>query len=233
MLREFKVDANSGKPQIAYRETITTPSQGEGKLIKQAGGRGQYGHVMVNVRPGERGKGIIVESKVVGGTIPKEYIKPIDQGIQEAMTNGVLAGYPMSDVGVELYDGSYHDVDSNEMAFKIAGSMAFKDAAKKAHPVLLEPVMRVEVVVPEEHMGTIIGDLTSRRGHIQSMDARGGSQIINARVPLSEMFGYATDLRSSTQGRASYSMEPSAFEPVPASIVATIMDTVKPKVARS
>jgi len=216
--REFNVVATVGKPQVAYKETITRMAEGEGRYIKQTGGRGQYGHAKIRLIPRKPGEGYVFENETVGGTIPREFVKPIDQGIQEAMTNGVLAGYPMSDVGVELYDGSYHDVDSNEMAFKIAGSMAFKDAAKRAHPVLLEPVMRVEVVVPEEHMGSIIGDLTSRRGHIQSMDARGGSQIINARVPLSEMFGYATDLRSSTQGRASYSMHFDRYEQAPGAV---------------
>ena len=216
--REFNVEASVGKPQVAYKETITKASEGEGRYIKQTGGRGQYGHARIRLIPRKPGEGYEFENEIVGGTIPKEYIKPIDQGIREAMTTGVLAGYPMDDVKVELYDGSYHDVDSSEMAFKIAGSMAFKDAAKRAHPVLLEPVMRVEVVVPEEYMGDIIGDLTSRRGHIQSMEARGGSQVINSRVPLSEMFGYATDMRSRTQGRGSYSMHFDRYEPAPASV---------------
>jgi elongation factor G len=216
--REFNVEASVGKPQVAYKETITKASEGEGRYIKQTGGRGQYGHARIRLIPRKPGEGYEFENEIVGGTIPKEYIKPIDQGIREAMTTGVLAGYPMDDVKVELYDGSYHDVDSSEMAFKIAGSMAFKDAAKKGHPVLLEPVMRVEVVVPEEYMGDIIGDLTSRRGHIQSMEARGGSQVINSRVPLSEMFGYATDMRSRTQGRGSYSMHFDRYEPAPASV---------------
>jgi len=216
--REFNVEASVGKPQVAYKETITKASEGEGRYIKQTGGRGQYGHARIRLIPRKPGEGYEFENEIVGGTIPKEYIKPIDQGIREAMTTGVLAGYPMDDVKVELYDGSYHDVDSSEMAFKIAGSMAFKDAAKRGHPVLLEPVMRVEVVVPEEYMGDIIGDLTSRRGHIQSMEARGGSQVINSRVPLSEMFGYATDMRSRTQGRGSYSMHFDRYEPAPASV---------------
>ncbi len=216
--REFNVEASVGKPQVAYKETITKAAEGEGRYIKQTGGRGQYGHARIRLIPRKPGEGYEFENEIVGGTIPKEYIKPIDQGIREAMTTGVLAGYPMDDVKVELYDGSYHDVDSSEMAFKIAGSMAFKDAAKKGHPVLLEPVMRVEVVVPEEYMGDIIGDLTSRRGHIQSMEARGGSQVINSRVPLSEMFGYATDMRSRTQGRGSYSMHFDRYEPAPASV---------------
>ena len=210
--REFSVEASVGKPQVAYKETVTRASEGEGRYIKQTGGRGQYGHAKIRMIPRKPGEGYEFENEIVGGSIPKEYIKPIDQGIREAMTTGVLAGYPMDDVKIELYDGSYHDVDSSEMAFKIAGSMAFKDAAKKAHPVLLEPVMRVEVVVPEEYMGDVIGDITSRRGHLQSMEARGGSQVINSRVPLSEMFGYATDIRSRTQGRGAYSMHFDRYE---------------------
>jgi elongation factor G len=213
--REFNVEASVGKPQVAYKETLTRPAEGEGRYIKQTGGRGQYGHAKIKLVPREAGQGFEFVNKVVGGTIPREFIKPIEEGIKEALTTGVLAGYPVDDVGVELYDGSYHDVDSNEMAFKIAGSMAFKDAAQKAKPVLLEPVMRVEVVVPEEFMGDIIGDLNSRRGHIQSMDARGGTQIINARMPLSEMFGYATEMRSRTQGRATYSMHFDRYEQAP------------------
>jgi elongation factor G len=213
--REFNVEASVGKPQVAYKETFTRASEGEGRYIKQTGGRGQYGHAKIKLVPREAGQGFEFVNNVVGGSIPREFIKPIEEGIKEALTTGVLAGYPVDDVGVELYDGSYHDVDSNEMAFKIAGSMAFKDAAQKAKPVLLEPVMRVEVVVPEEFMGDIIGDLNSRRGHIQSMDARGGTQIINARVPLSEMFGYATEMRSRTQGRATYSMHFDRYEQAP------------------
>jgi elongation factor G len=213
--REFNVEASVGKPQVAYKETFTRASEGEGRYIKQTGGRGQYGHAKIKLVPREPGQGFEFVNNVVGGSIPREFIKPIEEGIKEALTTGVLAGYPVDDVGVELYDGSYHDVDSNEMAFKIAGSMAFKDAAQKAKPVLLEPVMRVEVVVPEEFMGDIIGDLNSRRGHIQSMDARGGTQIINARVPLSEMFGYATEMRSRTQGRATYSMHFDRYEQAP------------------
>ena len=225
--REFNVEASVGKPQVAYKETITKAAEGEGRYIKQTGGRGQYGHARIRLIPRKPGEGYEFENEIVGGTIPKEYIKPIDQGIREAMTTGVLAGYPMDDVKVELYDGSYHDVDSSEMAFKIAGSMAFKDAAKRGHPVLLEPVMRVEVVVPEEYMGDVIGDLTSRRGHIQSMEARGGSQVINSRVPLSEMFGYATDLRSRTQGRGSYSMHFDRYEPAPASVSEEVVARVQ------
>ncbi len=227
--REFSVEASVGKPQVAYKETITKASEGEGRYIKQTGGRGQYGHAKIRLIPRKPGEGYQFENEIVGGTIPKEFIKPIDQGIREAMTTGVLAGYPMDDVKIELFDGSYHDVDSSEMAFKIAGSMAFKDAAKKAHPVLLEPVMRVEVVVPEEYMGDVIGDITSRRGHLQSMEARGGSQVINSRVPLSEMFGYATDLRSSTQGRGSYSMHFDRYEPLPGSEADEIIKKVQGK----
>ncbi|HKW02889.1 MAG TPA: elongation factor G [Vicinamibacterales bacterium] len=225
--REFSVEATVGKPQVAYKETVTRPAEGEGKWIKQSGGRGQYGHAKIRLIPRKPGEGYEFVNEIVGGAIPKEFIKPIDQGIREAMTTGVLAGYPMDDVKIELYDGSYHDVDSNEMSFKFAGSMAFKDAAKKAHPVLLEPVMRVEVVVPEEYMGDVIGDLTSRRGHIQQMEVRGGSQVINSRVPLSEMFGYATDLRSSTQGRGSYSMHFDRYEPAPASVSEEVVAKVQ------
>jgi elongation factor G len=213
--REFSVEANVGAPQVAYKETITRAAEGEGRYVKQTGGRGQYGHAKIRIAPRKAGEGYLFENNIVGGTIPKEFIKPIDQGIKEAMTTGVLAGYPIDDVVIDLYDGSYHDVDSNEMAFKIAGSMAFKDAAKRAHPVLLEPVMRVEVTVPEEYMGDVIGDITSRRGHLQSMEARGGTQVINSRVPLAEMFGYATDLRSRTQGRGAYSMHFDRYEQLP------------------
>jgi elongation factor G len=216
--REFNVEATVGKPQVAYKETLTRPADGEMKYAKQTGGRGQYGHAKIHVYPGEPGTGYLFENKIVGGAIPKEYIKPVDEGIKEALTRGVLAGYPIDDVRVELYDGSYHDVDSSEMAFKIAGSMAFQDAAKKAKPVLLEPVMRVEVVVPKEHLGDVMGNLSSRRGHIQAQEDRGGTQIIRARVPLSEMFGYATDLRSRTQGRATYSMHFDRYEPAPSNV---------------
>jgi elongation factor G len=216
--REFGVEATVGKPQVAYKETLTRPADGEMKYAKQTGGRGQYGHVKIHLFPGEPGTGYIFENEVTQGSIPKEFIKPIDEGIKEALTRGVLAGYPIDDVRIELYDGSYHDVDSSEMAFKIAGSMAFQDAAKKAKPVLLEPVMRVEVVVPKEHMGDVMGNLSSRRGQIQSQEDRGGTQIIQARVPLSEMFGYATDLRSRTQGRATYSMHFDRYEPAPQNV---------------
>jgi elongation factor G len=216
--REFGVEALVGKPQVAYKETLTRPADGEMKYAKQTGGRGQYGHAKIHVFPGEPGTGYIFENEIVGGAIPKEFIKPIDEGIKEALTRGVLAGYPIDDVRVELYDGSYHDVDSSEMAFKIAGSMAFQDAAKKARPVLLEPVMRVEVTVPKEYLGDVMGNLSSRRGQIQSQEDRGGTQIVSARVPLSEMFGYATDLRSRTQGRASYSMHFDRYEQAPQNV---------------
>jgi elongation factor G len=216
--REFSVEASVGKPQVAYKETLTRPADGEMKYAKQTGGRGQYGHAKIHLFPGEPGTGYIFENEVTQGSIPKEFIKPIDEGIKEALTRGVLAGYPIDDVRIVLYDGSYHDVDSSEMAFKIAGSMAFQDAAKKAKPVLLEPVMRVEVVVPKDNMGDVMGDLSSRRGRIQSQEDRGGTQIINARVPLSEMFGYATDLRSRTQGRATYSMHFDRYEQAPQNV---------------
>ncbi len=232
MMREFSVEANVGKPQVAYRETIRRPSQAEGKFIRQTGGRGQYGHVKIKLEPNP-GKGYEFENAIVGGTVPKEYIKPVDQGMQEAMEGGVLAGYPMVDIKAILYDGSYHEVDSNEMAFKIAGSMAFKEAARKATPVLLEPVMHVEVVVPEDFMGTIIGDLNSRRGHIEGMEHRAGSQVIKAIVPLAEMFGYATHMRSTTQGRATYSMHFARYEEVPRAVSEEIIARVQGKSAAS
>src|SRR5271168_965281 len=218
MMREYKVEANVGKPQVAYRETIRKHAEAEGKYIRQTGGRGQYGHAKIRVEPNEAGKGFEFVDDIKGGVVPKEYIKPTEQGIREALQGGVLAGYEIVDVKATLFDGSYHDVDSNEMAFKIAGSMAFKEAARKATPVLLEPVMSVEVVVPEEYMGTIIGDLNSRRGRIEGMEHRAGSQVIKANVPLSEMFGYATHMRSSTQGRANYSMHFHRYEEAPRSV---------------
>ncbi len=227
--REFNVEASTGRPQVAYKETLTRAADGEMKYAKQTGGRGQYGHAKIHLYPGEPGTGYVFENKIVGGAIPREFIKPVDEGIKEALTRGVLAGYPIDDVRIELYDGSYHDVDSSEMAFKIAGSMAFQDAAKKAKPVLLEPVMRVEVVVPKEHLGSVMGDLSSRRGHIQSQEDRGGTQIINARVPLSEMFGYATDLRSSTQGRATYSMHFDRYEQAPSNVSEEVVARVQGK----
>jgi elongation factor G len=229
MMREFNVQANVGKPQVAYRETIRKQSQAEGKYIRQTGGSGQYGHVRIRLEPNEPGKGYEFVNEVVGGVIPKEFIKPVDQGIKEAMEGGVLAGYEMVDVKATLYDGSYHDVDSNEMAFKIAGSMAFKEAARKASPVLLEPVMSVEVVVPEEYMGTIIGDLSSRRGRIEGIEHRAGSQVIKAMVPLAEMFGYATNMRSNTQGRATFSMHFSRYEEAPRAVAEEIVAKVQGK----
>jgi elongation factor G len=216
--REFGVEATVGKPQVAYKETLTRAADGDGRYVKQTGGRGQYGHAKIHLFPGEPGTGYIFEDETKGGTIPKEFIKPINEGIKEALTRGVLAGYPIDDVRIELYDGSFHDMDSSEMAFKIAGSMAFQDAAKRARPVLLEPVMRVEVVVPKDYMGDVMGNLASRRGQIQSQEDRGGTQIIQARVPLSEMFGYATDLRSRTQGRATYSMHFDRYEQAPQNV---------------
>ncbi|PYR58470.1 MAG: elongation factor G, partial [Acidobacteria bacterium] len=227
--REFNVEASVGRPQVAYKETLTRPAEGEGRYIRQTGGRGQYGHAKIRLVPRQPGEGYEFINNIVGGKIPKEFIKPIDEGIREAMTTGVLAGYPVDDVGIELYEGSYHDVDSSEMAFKIAGSMAFKDAAHRAKPVLLEPVMRVEVVVPKEYMGDVMGNLSSRRGQIQSQEDRGGSQIIQARVPLSEMFGYATDLRSRTQGRATYSMHFDRYEPAPQNVSEEVVARVQGK----
>jgi elongation factor G len=225
LLREFKVGANIGKPQVSYRETIKKKAGAEGKYIRQTGGRGQYGHCVIKIEPKERGKGYSFVNKIVGGSIPKEYIPAIEKGIVEAMENGVVAGYPVIDVEVRLLDGSYHEVDSSEMAFKIAGSMAFKEAAKKADPVLLEPIMRVEVVVPEEYLGDVMGDLSSRRGRVLGMHPRGNAQVINAHVPLKEMFGYATDLRSITQGRATYTMIFDHYEEVPVNIVEEILKT--------
>ncbi|HET7463997.1 MAG TPA: elongation factor G [Longimicrobium sp.] len=228
MLREFKVDANVGRPQVAYRETIRkTVEKVEGKFVRQTGGSGQYGHVVINMSPAEPGQGFVFEDKVVGGVIPREFIKPAEQGMREAMDTGVLAGYPMVDVKVQLVFGSYHDVDSSEIAFKIAGSMAFKEAARRAGPVLLEPVMSVEVVTPSDYMGDVIGDLSSRRGKIQGMDQRGDAQVITAMVPLSEMFGYSTSLRSMSQGRAVYSMQFAHYEEVPKSKAEEIVAKVR------
>ena len=222
MLREFKVEANVGKPQVAYKETIRKPASSDTKYARQSGGKGQYAHVKMNIEPNPN-KGYEFVNNIVGGAIPKEYIEPANQGIQGAMQSGVIAGYPVVDVKVTLYDGSYHEVDSSEMAFKIAGSMAFKDASKKADPVLLEPIMKVTVIVPEEYMGDVIGDLNSRRGEIQGFEERTGAKQINAHVPLSEMFGYATDLRSKTQGRGQYVMEPDGYKEVPKSIAEKII----------
>jgi len=229
LLREFKVEANVGKPQVASRATIRRKAEAEGRFVRQTGGRGQYGHVWLEVEPGEPGQGFVFENKIVGGKIPREYIPPVEKGIREAMETGVLAGYPMVDVTVRLTDGSYHEVDSSEMAFKIAGSIGFKEGCRKAHPVLLEPIMQVEVVVPEEYMGDVIGDLNSRRGRIISMDPRGSSQVIRATAPLAEMFGYATDLRSFTQGRATYTMQFARYEEVPTNVAEEIMAKVAGK----
>ncbi len=227
LLREFKVDANVGKPQVAYRETIKKKVTAEGKFVRQSGGRGQYGHVVLELEPQEPGKGFEFVNKTVGGSVPKEYVAPTQKGIEEAMQNGVLAGYPVVDIKITLIDGSYHDVDSSEMAFKIAGSMGFKEGAAKATPALLEPVMAVEVVCAEEYMGDIIGDLSSRRGRVQGMNVRGAGRVISAQVPLSEMFGYATDIRSKTQGRATYTMQFAHYEEVPKNISEQIIAKVK------
>ncbi len=221
--REFKVEANVGKPQVAYKETIRENVKVEGKFIRQSGGRGQYGHVWLEMEPLEPGSGIVFESKIVGGVVPKEYIKPIEEGIREAADSGILAGYPVIDFKATLVDGSYHEVDSSEMAFKIAGSMAFKEGCKKGKSVILEPIMKVEVTVPEEYMGDVIGDINSRRGKMEGMESRAGNQIIRGFIPLSEMFGYATDLRSKTQGRGTYAMEPSHYEEVPKSVLEAIV----------
>ena len=228
MKREFGVEANVGKPQVAYRETIRKRVEKvEGKFIRQSGGKGQYGHVVINIEPSGVGAGFVFEDKIVGGVIPREYIGPVEQGIKEALENGVVAGYPMVDVKVELVYGSYHEVDSSEIAFKIAGSMAVKEGAKRAQPVLLEPMMNVEVVVPDAYMGDVLGDLSSRRGKIGGMTQRGEAQVIGASVPLAEMFGYSTTLRSQSQGRAVYSMEFSHYEEVPKSKAEEIVSKVK------
>ena len=227
LLREFKVGANVGKPQVAYKETIRAAAKAEGKFIRQTGGRGQYGHVLVEIEPLEPGKGFEFENKIVGGSIPREYVPAVHKGIKEAADRGILAGYPVVDIKAKLYDGSYHEVDSSEMAFKIAGSMAFKEAAKKAKPVLLEPVMGIEIVTPEEYMGDVIGDLNSRRGRIQNIERRGNAQVIKSQAPLAEMFGYATDLRSKTQGRATYTMQFSHYDEVPKGVSEGIIAVVR------
>ncbi|HUJ08752.1 MAG TPA: elongation factor G [Verrucomicrobiae bacterium] len=224
MFREFNVGATAGRPQVAYRETITKKAEGEGKFIRQSGGRGQYGHAIVTIAPGEKGSGIVVENKIVGGAIPKEFIPAVEDGILEAAQTGVLGGYPMVDVHIEIIDGTFHEVDSSEIAFKMAGSFAFKEAARKAGAIMLEPIMDVEAITPEEHMGDVVGDLNSRRGKISHIEPRANSTIVHAHVPLAEMFGYATALRSLTKGRASYSMEPAAFEKVPENVVGQILD---------
>ena len=229
--REFNVEANVGKPQVAYKETIRKPAKGEGRWIKQTGGRGQYGHAKIELEPAP-GEGFVFENEIVGGTIPKEYIKPVGEGIKEALERGIMAGYPVVDVRVKLYDGSYHEVDSSEMAFKLAGSLAFQDAAKKAHPVLLEPIMKVEVVTPDDYTGAVTGDLSSRRGHLEGQISRGGTQIITALVPLSNMFGYSTDLRSRTQGRATYSMHFERYAEAPRNVSEEVVAKVMGKVAK-
>ena len=218
LLREFKVEANVGNPQVAYKESIQGTAEAEGKFVRQTGGHGQYGHVKLRIEPQEPGKGYEFVNAIVGGVVPKEFVGPTDQGVREALESGVIAGYPVLDVKVTLFDGSYHEVDSSEMAFKIAGSMAVKEALQKAQPVLLEPMMKVEVVTPDEYLGDVMGDLNGRRGRIEGMELEKGVQTVHAFVPLSEMFGYATSLRSSTQGRANYSMEFDHYEPVPKNI---------------
>jgi elongation factor G len=227
LMREFKVEANVGRPQVAYRETVTRAAKQEGRYIRQTGGRGQFGHVWLSVEPGEKGKGIEFVNKIVGGAIPREYISAVEKGVREASESGVVAGYPVVDVKITLFDGSYHEVDSSEMAFKIAGSMAFKAACGNATPILLEPIMAVEVVTPEDFMGDVIGDLSSRRGRIQKIEARGNTQVIASHVPLAQMFGYATDLRSKTQGRATYTMQFDHYEPAPLSVSEEVVAKVK------
>ncbi len=223
LIREFSVQARVGKPQVAYKETIQASRKGEGRFVKQTGGRGQYGHVVIKVEPGEKGSGIVFESKIVGGAIPREYIPAVEKGLREAAETGIVAGYPVVDVKATILDGSYHEVDSSEMAFKIAGSMAFKNTCRKADPIMLEPIMKVEVVTPEEFLGDVIGDVNSRRGKVQNIMARKKTQVIVVLVPLAEMFGYATDLRSISQGRATYSMHFSHYDPTPNSIVNEIL----------
>jgi elongation factor G len=231
MKREFRVEANVGKPQVAYKETIRKKVTQQGRFVRQSGGRGQFGDVWIEIEPNEPGKGYEFINAIVGGVIPKEFIAPVSAGIVEAMKNGIVAGYPVEDIKVRLFDGSFHDVDSNEMAFKIAGSMAFKEAARKANPVILEPIMDVEVVTPEDYMGDVIGDLTKRRGKIESMTARSDAQVIKASVPLSEMFGYATVMRSMSQGRAIYTMQFARYEEAPRSIQEQIIEAAKGKTA--
>jgi elongation factor G len=233
LFREFKVEADAGRPQIAYRETIMKAAEGEGKFIRQTGGHGQYGHVIIKIEPLEKGKGIEVVNEIVGGAIPKEFIKPTQEGLMEGAQNGVVAGYPVVDFRIRIVDGSFHEVDSSELAFKMAGIFAFKDAMKKANPILLEPIMKVEVTTPDEYQGDIMGDINRRRGQIQGMESKGNATIVSAFVPLEMMFGYATDIRSLTKGRASYSMEPSHFEQVPSSLLSKIVETVSRAPARS
>jgi elongation factor G len=227
MLREYKVEATVGAPQVAYRETVRKPVRAEGKFIRQSGGKGQYGHVVIELEPGEPGSGFVFVSKIVGGAIPKEYISPSEQGMKEACESGIVAGYPVIDLKATLVDGSFHDVDSSEMAFKIAGSMAIKEAVMKASPVLLEPMMKVEVEVPEDFIGNVIGDLNSRRGQIEGQETETGIAKVSAKVPLAEMFGYATDIRSKTQGRGIFTMEFSHYEEVPRNVAETIITKSK------
>jgi elongation factor G len=231
LFREFKVEATAGAPQIAYRETITKAAEGEGKFIRQSGGRGQYGHAVIQIQPNEKGKGIEIENKIVGGAIPKEYIPAVIDGIEEAIKGGVYAGYQIIDLKAQVVDGTFHEVDSNELAFKMAGIFALKEAFKKAGPILLEPIMKVEVTTPAEYQGDLVGDVSRRRGTIQSIDSKSGQVIVNAHVPLAEMFGYATAIRSLSKGRASYSMEPLTFEQVPNSVLEKILDSAKSKPA--
>jgi elongation factor G len=233
LVREFKVECTAGAPQIAYRETITRAAEGVGKFVRQSGGRGQYGHAVITLEPNERGKGIEIENQIVGGVIPKEYIPAVISGLEEAIGGGVVAGYPMVDLKVAIVDGTYHEVDSSELAFKMAGIFALKEACKKAGVILLEPIMKVECTTPEEYQGDLLGDLNRRRGKIVSIEAKNNATSLHAHVPLAEMFGYATAIRSLSKGRAAYSMEPHSFEPVPANIMATILDSAKPKPARS
>ena len=224
LLREFKVEANIGNPQVAYRESITQPAEAQGKFVRQSGGSGQYGDVVLRIMPGEEGAGITFESKIVGGAIPKEYIKPVEEGVREAATQGILGGYPMVDMHVEVFDGSYHEVDSSEVAFHVAGSMALKNAVAKAKPILLEPMEKVEITTPDEYLGDVMGDVSSRRGKIDGMNPKDGIHVLNAFIPLSEMFGYATDLRSKTQGRATYSMQFDHYAQVPESVKEEVLN---------
>jgi elongation factor G len=228
MKREFNVGANVGRPQVAYRETITAEANGEGKYIKQSGGRGQYGHVKLSVKPGAPGSGFVFLDEIKGGSIPKEFINPTEKGVKEAIDKGIVAGYHMVDVEVTLYDGSFHEVDSSEAAFKIAGSMAFQDAAKKAKPVILEPIMKIQVIVPDNFMGEVTGNVSGKRGAIESIDDRPGQlKVVNAKVPLSELFGYATELRSMSQGRGSFTMEFDHYEPAPNNVMQQIIEGKK------
>jgi elongation factor G len=231
MKREFKVEANIGKPQVAYKETIRKRVEAEGKFVRQSGGKGQFGVVNLYIEPSEKGKGFEFVNEIKGGSIPKEYIPAVQQGIEEALKDGVLAGYPMQDIKVTLFDGKYHEVDSSEMAFKIAGSIGFKEGARRANPVLLEPIMSVEVTTPEDYMGAVMGDLSSRRGRIEGMEARSGEQVITAKVPLANMFGYSTDLRSMSQGRANYTMEFFAYEEAPKAVADEIIEKSGAKAA--